>query len=289
MPADITAVADDLTQRLKAATNAIAAAEALTSSQARVQALQAATRGVLGDEFVLVPRFVLASDHAAEFNNAFGDSAGLLTDLKTDGRRFPVDDWMYGLARVRDKLSAWENVAVLSEAFGASPANLTPVQLPYKSDDRWLALDFDPSTAGTNSRLLYTANFSKPFSAGAEQCALLLDEWTELVPGTDVDSGVTFHFDRPSSAPPQAMLLVVPPVLTGNWRWDDVVATLNETLDGAMSRGVDPAQVDQSSYAQLLPATLMAVTLYQITIGTNLGINNHIYDRIDEVALRSKA
>jgi hypothetical protein len=83
------------------------------------------------------------------------------------------------------------------------------------------------------------------------------------------------------------MLLAVPPVLTGNWRWDDLVATLNETLDGAKSRGVDPAQVDQSSYAQLLPATLMAVTLYQITIATNLAINNRIYDRIEEVKLRS--
>jgi hypothetical protein len=118
------------------------------------------------------------------------------------------------------------------------------------------------------------------FNPAADQCGLLIDEWPELVPGTDVNSGVTFHFDRPSSQPPQAMLLAVPPVLTGKWRWDDLIATLNETLDGAKTRGVEPAQVDSSNYAQLLPATLMAVTLYQITIATNLAINNNIYNLI---------
>jgi len=69
-------------------------------------------------------------------------------------------------------------------------------------------------------------------------------------------------------------------VLTGHWRWDDLVATLNETLDAAKTRGVEPAQVDASNYAQLLPATLMAVTLYQITIATNLAINNGVYNLI---------
>jgi hypothetical protein len=73
------------------------------------------------------------------------------------------------------------------------------------------------------------------------------------------------------------MLLAVPPALTGRWRWDDVVATLHETLDGAKMRGVEPSQVDASSYAQFLPATLMAVTLYQITIATNLALNNNVY------------
>jgi hypothetical protein len=58
------------------------------------------------------------------------------------------------------------------------------------------------------------------------------------------------------------------------------MATLNETLDGARARGVEPAQIDASSYGQLLPATLMAVTLYWITIATNLAQNNGIYEVI---------
>jgi hypothetical protein len=76
------------------------------------------------------------------------------------------------------------------------------------------------------------------------------------------------------------MLLAVPPALTGSWSWDDLVATLLETLQAAKSRAVEPAQIDASSYAQFLPTTLMAVTLYQITIATNLALNNRIYERI---------
>jgi len=140
--------------------------------------------------------------------------------------------------------------------------------------------DFPKEDAPDGERLAYVAFVRAGYDPSAARCGLLLDEWPELVPGTDVISGVTFNFDRPSSQPPQAMLLAVPPVMTGSWRWDDLVATLTETLDAAKSRAVEPAQIDASSYAQFLPATLMAVTLYQITIATNLALNNHIYDRI---------
>ena len=278
--ARVTGLADDLTQRIADATAAVAAVVAVTSSQERVQQLSAAAKRVLGDEIQLVPRFQLAADHAAEFGHAFAGSAALLTDLEANGRRFPVDDWLYGVARVREKLNAWENVSVLSEAFGAAPTELTPLQLPFVADDRWTALEFTTAGATPNNRLLYTAHFAKPFDPSADQCGLILDDWPELVPGTDAVSGVTFHFDRPLSQPPQTMILAVPPVLRGNWRWDDLVATLNETLDGAKARGVEPAKIDTTKYAQFIPATLMAVTLYQITIGTNLALNNRIYDLI---------
>jgi hypothetical protein len=277
--ARVTSAADDLTKRIDDATAAVTEAAAATSSQARVEQLVAAGRRVLGDETRLVPRFTLGDDRGIEFEHCLAGSAALLTDLHAAGRRLPVEDWLYGVARVRDTLSAWETTAVLSEAFGASRLDLTPVQLPFRADDRWAALEFDTSTA-TGDRLLYTAHFATPFVRTADQCGLLLDEWPELVPGPDVMSGVAFNFDRPSSQPPQAMMLAVPPALTGRWSWDDLVATLAETLEAAKSRAVEPAQLDASAYGQFLPATLMAVTLYQITIATNLAINNRIYDRI---------
>jgi len=276
----VTSLADDLTQRITDAQSGVTASASLTSTEERVQQLRTASQRVLGDEIQMIPRFQLSEDSGLEFQNGFNSSATLLTDLKANGRRFPVDDWLYGLARVREKLGAWENVAVLSEAFGSGSADLTPIQLPFVTNDRWLALEFDAANTSPNNRLLYTAHFATPFSRFAAQCGLLLDDWTELVPATDVTSGVTFHFDKPSSQPPQALLLAVPSQMTGTWQWDDLVATLIETLAAARARGVEPAQVDASSYAQFLPATLMAVTLYQITIGTNLGMNNKIYELI---------
>jgi hypothetical protein len=277
--ARVTAAATDLTTRIDDATAAVAASDLAPGSRARVEQLQGASRLVLGDESPLVPRFRLGNDRAVEFGQCVGGSAALLADLHAAGRRFPVDDWLYGLARVRDKLNAWEAVIVLAEGFGGAPGELTPVQLPLVPDDRWMALEFDTSVA-VGDRLLYTGVFAVPFAPGDDQCGLLLDEWPELVPAPDVVSGVAFHYDRPSSQPPQTMLLALPSAVTGRWRWDDLVLLLNETLDAAKARGVEPAQVDGSDYAQLLPATLMAVTLYQITIATNLGLNNGIYDRI---------
>lgn len=276
----VTALADDLTNRITAATAAVTAAAKLATSKARVAALLAAAKSVLGDEFVLVPRFLLGDERGTEFKNAFDGSAALLTDLKAGGRRLPVDDWFYGAARVRGKLNALENAYVLSEAFGAAPAALTPVQLPFVANDRWMALEFDTANAGRNERLLYTGHFAVAFNSAAEQCALLLDEWPELVPATDVMSGVTFQFDRPNSEPPQTMLLALPSAPAENWHWDDLIDTLRETLDNARLRAVEPANVDQSPYAHFLPATLTAVTLHQITIATNYAVNNAIYDKI---------
>jgi hypothetical protein len=278
--ARVTGLADELTKRIDDAQADVTATAALTSSEARVQMLQTAARSVLGDEMKMVPRFILSDTRGIEFSNCVAGSSALLTDLKAGGRRFPVDDWLYGLARVREKLNAWENVAILSEGFGSASADFSPVQLPLTADDRWLGLEFDPAKAVLNNRLLYTAHFAVPFDRTADQCALLLDEWPELVPGTEVTSGVTFHFDRPSSQPPQTMLLAVPAALNGRWNWNDLVETINETLDAAKARAVEPAQVDASPYAQFLPATLMAVTLYQIQIATNLALNNHIYEMI---------
>ena len=276
----VDALAADLTQRMTDAQNAVTDAAALETADARVQQLLTGAKRVLGDEAPLIPRFFLAEDRGIEFDNGVAGSTALLTDLVASGRRFPVDDWVSGLARVRDKMAAWENAAILSEAFGATEAPLTPVQLPFVADDRWLAMEFDPSRKTPSTRLLYTAQFAAAFNRTAAQCGLLLDDWTELVPGTDIVSGVTFHFDRPSSQPPQAVLLAVPSALTGAWQWDDLVALLVETLDAAKARAVSPSQVDASPYAQFLPATLMAVTLYQITIGTNLAMNNRIYELI---------
>jgi hypothetical protein len=278
--ARVKAVADDVSKRIQTIESAIAAAATLTNPADRVQQLRTAAHTVLGDEMQIVPRFKLGDDSGLEFSNCIAGASALLDDLKAAGRRFPVDDWLYGLARVREKMNAWESVAVLSEALGSSLANLSAVQLPFTPGDRWLGLEFDPAKAGPANRLLYTAHFSVPFNRTAEQCGLLLDEWPELVPGTDVTSGVTFHFDRPSSQPPQAILLVVPAALKGRWLWNDLVDSINGTLDAAKARGVEPAQIDASAYAQFLPATLMAVTLYQIHIATNLAMNNRIYEMI---------
>lgn len=245
---------------------------ASTPAGERPALLERAMRFALGDEMRVLPRFILPERDASEFSNAFDASADLVSHL-TASHPFPVDDWLYGVARVRQKLEHWENVTLLAEAFERPAPALTPLQLPYQEADRWLALEFPEDYTHEGERVLYTAHFAAPFDATKPQLGLLVDEWTELVPGDRETTGVAFHFDQPNHEPPQALLLAVPPVRRGAWRWDDLLAIVSETFDEAKKRAVEPAQIDAGALAQFLPAVLAAVTLHPITIMANFAAN----------------
>ena len=214
---------------------------------------------------------------ADEWANAIAasTSGALLSYLTTTaGVDFPVDEWLCGVARVRPMLHAFEETGALAAALGGNEPVLTPIQLPYAADASWLAMQFPPQPALDGERLLYTAHYLTPFDKAKPQCGLLLDDWTEVIPDTTLTTGITFNFDRPDNEPPQSILLVTPASASGAWQWDDLVGALNETLDLAKKRSVEPTQLDSTPYAPLLPATVMAVTLYGISISTSLAVAN---------------
>jgi len=218
-----------VTARATATKAELDAHDAATTPSAAVAALQAAAKALLGEDFVLVPEFGLSPALGDEWDNAYTSSAGLLTYLTTTaGIGRPVEEWLYGVARVRPMVRAWERAGLLVDALIGQdhvPA-LTPVQFPYRSGASWVAMQFPPDDLPDSDRLCYTAHYAVPFDKTARQCGLLLDEWTEVIPATSRTTGITFHFDRPSNEPPQAILLVTPASGTGSWRWDDLVGAL---------------------------------------------------------------
>jgi len=109
-----------------------------------------------------------------------------------------------------------------------------------------------------------------PADPGVDLAGLMLDDWSEVVPTTKETTGVAFHFDRPNASPPQALLLAVPSVLRGHWRWDDLVATITDTFDRARLRAVEPDQLMRSPYAQLLPTTLLEFSTGGLFLSTLL-------------------
>jgi hypothetical protein len=98
----------------------------------------------------------------------------------------------------------------------------------------------------------------------------LIDEWTEVIPANDETAGLTFHYDRPGSEPPQVWLLVTAPRLNGVWNWSDVLGALDETFDLIRLRAVEPQHVEATPYARFLPATTSAAALTDISISLNL-------------------
>jgi hypothetical protein len=278
-----------LNQRVTDTGTALTAHDAATSPAAAVQALQTAAQALLGESFTLVPEFTLAAPQAAEWASAVaGSQTGNLLTYLTDTAKIeqPVDEWLYGAARVRPMLAAWEQTLVLAGAFGLTEPDLVPAQFPFDATASWLAMQSPDAQTTTSDRLLYTAHYATAFDGTVAQCGLLLDEWTEVIPATTKDTGVTFNFDRPDSEPAQSILLVTPATGDGVWHWDDVVGALNETLDLAKMRAVEPVHVDQTPYARFLPATIMAATLHGITISTMLAVTDNVL-AAQEIAARA--
>ena len=286
---------NDINRRVVNATDALARAAAAAGSKAQA-AVEEAAHALLGDAFVVLPEFRLQSDRLAEWDNAWTNQSSLFTHLTTgpEATRFPLDDWLHGVARVRERLRHLEQSILLGEALGATrPPVLTALQFPYRPDDRWLALRF-PATfpdgtpfALDEDKLLYSAHFAAdaeidPAQPNATYSGLLLDEWVEVIPAEDANTGLAFHFDRPNTEAPQAILLVTPPVHRGAWQWQDVVDAMHETLDFARMRAVEPAQLDQTTLAPLLPAILSAVTAIPITARLDFAFNNNVQAVLSE-------
>lgn len=274
----------ELTRRMDEADKQFLAHDNATEASDKLTAMETAAKILLGEEFKVIPEFVLTAEQGSEFENAWnytqtGAPLDYLTnppDITKDALDFPVDTWMYGVARVREKLKAWEDTMMYAGSFGNAEPELTALQFPFVPGEKWIGLEFPAEQILDSDRLLYTAHFASSFNKSVAQCGLLLDEWTEMIPQATVDTGVTFHHDRPNNEAPQAMLLVTPSEFRGSWQWEDLVGALNETLDFAKRRAVEPSQVDNSAYGPYLPATVIATQAAQLTIALELGLNNRI-------------
>jgi hypothetical protein len=130
---------------------------------------------------------------------------------------------------------------------------MNPVQVPYRNQDSWLAVEFpkndplDPTKPYGISQdtLSIAAHGKSAFQVGITQRGLLLDEWTEEIPSTGENTGIAFRFNQPNAAPPQSLLLVVTPEETGAWNWDALVGAVTDTLARAKRRAVEPDQLEK--------------------------------------------
>ncbi|TDD89279.1 hypothetical protein [Actinomadura rubrisoli] len=287
------ALETEIKNRAKAAEDALRDYDAAVTGPDRVRAATTALKALLGEDVLVVPEFTPEERLAEDLRDAVNDSDRLIAHLKP-ARDFPVDDWLHGIARVREKPRLWERAVLLADALlgpggllntgilGWKEPALKPIQLPYAEGDHWLALELanDPARPDPfrEDRLLYTAHYAAaPPLGGGPQCGLLLDEWTEVIPAERETTGIALHINGPDSEPPQAMLLVVPPVRDEQhrgWTAEDLVQAIAETFELAKIRAVEPQHLDGTAYAHLLPATVMSAAQEQITISTDLATAN---------------
>ncbi len=275
---------DHVEKKINAYENLLNQYATLNSDSERIELLLSAAKMILKEDILVLPKLKLSSEFGSTVKLAY-DNHGVIQEFsKTkEDRLFPVDDWMAGVARVRENIWHFENITSLLNGFRSdSNMELKPLQFPIRDDARWLAMRFinededieEYIKSLEGDSLLYTAHFAKDFDSTKPFSGIVIDEWTEVVPLKNETTGIAFHYDQPNSEPPQTMLLVTPSQLTGKWEWEDVIGAMEETLANAKKRAVEPSMIDSTRFGQFLPTTLMAVSSHWITVAMNLSLNN---------------
>jgi hypothetical protein len=169
----------------------------------------------------------------------------------------PVEEWLHGVACVRERVHEFEVVRMMADAARSDPLPLAALQLPFRTGDSWLGAQFPATLEVAHDTVSLVQHLPQGFSAAGPQCGLLIDEWTESVPNREEVTGLTFNYNAPNSAPPQAILLAVSPNETGSWSWDDLVDSVLDTFRRARLRAVEPDSLgDVAGVGTLLPAVV---------------------------------
>jgi hypothetical protein len=293
----------DLARRLAAITEQRDAANASGALAATiVQAAIDSLKTVFGKDFVVVPEFSLG-DAVGPVNASLGAQASL-----TQKDPAAVPGWLPKIAKVRSGVENLQSLLLGREMLVGSFADkcFGVLQSPATIDPVWAALpaawpdapdkdiaDTDLLSGGRRRPELAVAlhapnGLPAKLAADTKLVALVCDDWAETVPLHTSTAAVTFHYDAPGARPPQSILLAVPPRLQmANWEFDDVLATINETIELARLRAVCPAQLTGSvnlalpmnvipdSKAKTVPGLnigLMAADVYKLASGMDLKI-----------------
>jgi predicted nucleic acid-binding Zn-ribbon protein len=253
--------ADGVLDRAAASLSKAAPGKAI---ERQVGFLSEAGRILFGDTFNWLPKFTCHNEIDLAAADAARDKLVEHAVNATPGmtKEELVEEWLQGLARVRRPLQRWEAVRTLADALSDASLELRPVQVPYRANDSWLAVEFpktDPNNTDpedpekpfgiSRDTLSIAAHGAGAFQVGVRQSGVLIDDWTEEIPTAQETTGIAFRFNQPNVAPPQALLLAVTPEQTGSWEWDDLVGTLSDTLRRAKRRAVEPAQLEKQGQA----------------------------------------
>ncbi|MGI8334402.1 hypothetical protein ACRYCC_31005 [Actinomadura scrupuli] len=259
-----TAVVAEADRRLAADAALEAGFDTATATPyARIRHETERLRILLGEDFPVAPTWTLPAAAQGTLTELLSHSAALL-----DGDRAATGVWLDRLARVRTGVRRLQEVLARAEVTGAPAAGaLTIAQLPYSADERWAALP--PKKPGRRAdRTALAVHTVRPVGTAGEITGLVFDEWTEMVPNLAETTAVTFHYDAPSSRPPQSLLLAVPPSPATAWSPWALRQTISSALDLAQIRTMDLPGVGE--FGHFLPALYFALNETPATVSTDL-------------------
>lgn len=197
-----------------------------------------------------------------------------------------LQEWLHGVAAVRESMNHLDKVLLMQgllDPTGSPQLPLQPAQLSTATPpvgnpaSYWLGLSWPTQPAYTppGDALSLVQWLPQGYAAHGPQVGLWLDEWTEALPGGEQTTALTFHYDQPNAAAPQSLLLVVPPQAAPAqgtaWDLEDLLGAVNETLDIAKKRTVEPDGLAFTHLATVLPAIVAPVAQQAVTFTLDLG------------------
>ncbi|MEP6734977.1 MAG: hypothetical protein ABJA70_05630 [Chryseolinea sp.] len=244
-------------------TDFISTADSSADKEEQVMILTEAGKALFGAVFNVLPQFTYNIPEDIKLSKS-DDS--LLNYAKQQIKMdFPAEEWLQKFSHVRPRLARWEYVRTLYELNQHDSLDITPVQLPYRAKDSWIAVEFPPSNEDGSPFTIVDDTLSIVIHGDAGSAAtdfqsgLLIDDWTEVLPNRQEITGLTFNYNQPNAMAPQALLLAVTPLETGKWSWDNLVGVVNDTFLRAKLRAVEPAMLDAANSPDvgvLLPALI---------------------------------
>jgi hypothetical protein len=218
-------------------------------------------RIIFGKAFVVLSRFTPAN--GAELDQAFADSTKV-----QDGDPVVSTTFFQRMARVREGVARLHAALNYAEALKTGERlRLTIAQLPYDANDRWVGLPLQAEKSLPGGKLSLAVQSAAPVDVRRPLAGLLIDEWVEVVPSAVETTGISFQYDQPNAAPPQTILLAVPPQIDLPWTVWSLQQVLLETLDLARIRAVDPDALDEVGH--YLPALYFACNTAGQTVSTD--------------------
>ena len=255
-------VLTDIEGRFDKATDYLGTLAAATTEKQKLAILTNSGQEIFGRAYKVFPEFKL-------YNATEYDAALAYPDYLNDASDFAIAEWIQGLSPVRKRVHAFHEARLLSQTLRDSEdhLDLSLAQLPLEPLDaglnvitRWMGVEFPEDYEMPDENISFVFQSPAGHIATGLQAGIVVDDWVEEIPDKTAHTALAVHYNNPNSEPPQTCLLAVSPNLTGNWDWDDLMDTLYETLDWAKKRAIDPDLLNQTFYAQILPATYAAVS-----------------------------
>ena len=217
----------------------------------------------VGKEVPILPKFKLSNYN--EMKLTYEDKNVLIRHADSD---LVIDDWLTGVSKVRERVQNWQIVSLLGSISGSSvDTELSPLQLPYQIGDQWMGIEYSeeklPMIAPETLSLVLNFPFDFPSSGTNYVCGIIIDEWIEKIPNNKETTGIAFNYREPQTEAPQSILICVPPTNAPKWKWQDLTDTLDETLETAMMRAIDPDILEKTAggeFNKFLPGIVHAIS-----------------------------